>query len=97
MTRIYFAGHNNFGNRGCEALVRSVSGLIRTQVDAARFATPSVAIELDSKQWPQAAASGIEFVAAAPAAEKLRWWSRANRVLPTIERLGRPGCPLAPA
>ena len=97
MTKIYFAGHNNFGNRGCEALVRSVSGLIRTQLDSVQFATPSVAIELDSKQWPQAAANGIEFVSAAPASESLRWWSRANRVLPLIERMGRPGSKLDPA
>lgn len=90
MTQIFFAGHNNFGNRGCEALVRSVSGLIRQSVGDARFVTPSVALELDSRQWPAAAASGIDFVPAASFPSNLKWWNRARRVAPVIEKLARP-------
>lgn len=90
MTRVFFAGHNNFGNRGCEALVRSVSGLIRQRYPDARFTTPSVAPELDAGQWPDAVSKGIDFVPAAPYPGYLRWWNRARRVLPPLEKLSRP-------
>lgn len=90
MTQIFFAGHNNFGNRGCEALVRSVSGLIRQQVASARFVTPSVALELDARQWPDAAAQGIDLVPAATFPSAIKWWNRARRVLPAIEKVARP-------
>lgn len=90
MTRIFFAGHNNFGNRGCEALVRSVSGLIRQRYPDARFVTPSVAPELDASQWKDAASKGIDFVPAASYPAYLRWWNRARRVLPPLEKLSRP-------
>lgn len=90
MTKIFFAGHNNFGNRGCEALVRSVSGLIRQRVDSVRFITPSLAPERDLRQWTTGPKNGIDFVPASSVASGLRWWSRANRVLPFVEKVGRP-------
>lgn len=90
MTRIFFAGHNNFGNRGCEALIRSVSGLIRQRYSHARFVTPSIAPELDANQWKEAALEGIDFVQAPPFPAYLRWWNRARRVLPPLEKMSRP-------
>lgn len=90
MTAFFLAGHNNFGNRGCEALVRSVSGLIRERFDDAAFVTPSVAIDLDRQQWQDAHQFGIRFVEAAAFPARLRWWNRVRRVIPGIEKLGRP-------
>lgn len=90
MTSFFFAGHNNFGNRGCEALVRSVSALVRERYVDAQFITPSVAIDLDRNQWVDSEIAGIRFVEAASFPERLKWWNRVRRVLPAIEKLGRP-------
>lgn len=97
MTRIFFAGQSNFGNRGCEALVRSISGLIRRSYPNARFVTPSVAPELDAIQWKDGALAGIDLVPIAPPSSYLRWWDRARRVLPPLEKLSRPTYRLPPA
>lgn len=87
---IYFAGHNNFGNRGCEALVRSVAGLVRQQLPNAQFLVPATRADLDAQQWPEHAASGVQLVQAAPPPRKLRVWHWARRLLPAVEMLGRP-------
>lgn len=79
-----FAGHTTFGNRGCEALIRSTVGLIRTRQPDAQFIVPSSNIALDSRQWPQAADSGVEFVEAPPFPATVKWWNRAARVLPPL-------------
>ena len=90
MTAFFFAGHNNFGNRGCEALVRSVSALVSERFVDAAFVTPSVAIDLDRQQWQDADRFGIRFVEAASFPDRLKWWNRARRAIPSIEKLGRP-------
>lgn len=89
--KIFYAGHNNFGNRGCEALVRSVSGLIRENYPNCEFITPSVNIDLDARQWPDAKSkSGIQFIEAARFPSKLKWWNRVRRFVPAVEKVGRP-------
>ncbi len=90
MTQIFFSGHNNFGNRGCEALIRSISALVRARIPTASFITPSFDIALDSAQWPDATKQGIAFVESGEFPDLLRWWNRARRVVPFIEHLGRP-------
>lgn len=85
--KFYFAGHSTFGNRGCEALVRSTIGLLRERVPSSTFIVPSSNIELDRRQWPQAEGSGVDFVAAPPFPAVIKWWNRAGRVLPLVQRL----------
>ncbi len=85
--KFYFAGHSTFGNRGCEALIRSTVALVRGELPQARFVVPSSAIELDQRQWPQAESLGVEFVPAPPFPAAVKWWNRAARVLPPVERM----------
>lgn len=80
MKKIYFAGQDNFGNRGCEALIRSNVKLIREQFPDVEFLVPSSDIKSDSAQWPKAAALGVAFISSEPIPSKIRWWSRARRV-----------------
>ncbi len=96
MVNIYLAGQNNFGNRGCEALVRSVSSLIGTALPAATIYCPTYAQELDAAMWPSHSESGINFVPAPPFPSKLKWWSRGCRLLPFVEKMGRPDFNLDP-
>lgn len=84
--KFFFAGHSTFGNRGCEALVRSTIGLIRERLPDARFVVPSQSAELDRRQWPQAEAMGVEFVPAPAFPASIKWWNRAVRVLPALEK-----------
>lgn len=91
MKTILLGGHNNFGNRGCEALVRSTVDLLRQHLNSGfRVLVPSFDVELDARQWPDAAASNVEFVAASrqPAA-----WANRSRLysrLPWFTRFGWP-------
>lgn len=84
--KFFFAGHTTFGNRGCEALIRSTVGLIRQRQPKARFVVPSSAIELDRQQWPQAVDNGVEFVPIPAFPASIKWWNRAARLLPPVER-----------
>ncbi|MFZ5595217.1 MAG: polysaccharide pyruvyl transferase family protein [Pseudomonadota bacterium] len=81
MTTIYFAGQDNFGNRGCEALIRSNVKLIREQFPGATFLVPSRGIDRDAAQWPCANELGVEFIAAEPIPSAIRWWSRGRRFI----------------
>jgi len=84
--KFYFAGHTTFGNRGCEALVRSTVGLLRAHAPDSCFMVPSSDIALDRRQWPQAEALGVEFTAAPPFPSAIKWWNRAARVVPPVHR-----------
>lgn len=95
--KLYFAGHSTFGNRGCEALVRSTVGLIRQRLPEATFVVPSSAPSLDRVQWPQAESLGVEFLPAAPFPGALKWWNRAVRLLPPVEKWVVPTHTLPPA
>ncbi|MBI5926396.1 MAG: polysaccharide pyruvyl transferase family protein [Aquabacterium sp.] len=88
--KFFFAGQNNFGNRGCEALIRSTSWMIRQRIPDASFLCPSYDIQADQAQWPTSAQMGIEFVDAPPFPTAVKWWSRATRVLPPLEERTRP-------
>jgi len=88
MPTIYFAGQSNFGNRGCEALIRSSVKTIRQQLPDARFLVPSERRHDDEKQWPDAALQGVRLIDAEPMPGVISWWSRACRVLPSL--IGHP-------
>lgn len=76
---IYFAGQDNFGNRGCEALIRSNVEIIKEQFPEARFFVPSLRSDLDSKQWPEASQRGVRFVSPEPFPSTVKWWGRLRR------------------
>ncbi|AKU11734.1 polysaccharide pyruvyl transferase [Azoarcus sp. CIB] len=86
MKTIYLSGQNNFGNRGCEALVRSTVALLNKHLGAVRVLVPSLDIPRDAAQWPDAADDGVEFVSASvPPA----WWSHWDRICRRVPMLTR--------
>lgn len=62
--RFYLSGQRTFGNRGCEAIVRSTVGLLRAQFGEVQVLVPSVDIDRDRRQWPDAEKEGVRFVRA---------------------------------
>lgn len=82
--KFYLAGQQNFGNRGCEALVRSISGLVRRQLPDARFLVPTFDEERDRGQWPEIDQFGGEFVAAPRVPPIIKWWNRGIRLVPSL-------------
>lgn len=81
MKTIYFAGQDNFGNRGCEALVRSNVKLIGEQIPGASFLVPSREKTRDTAQWLGAGQHGVRFIDAEPIPSAIRWWSRGRRFI----------------
>lgn len=64
MQTFLFTGQRSFGNRGCEAIVRSTVGLLRQASPSAKFLVPSEDICKDAAHWPDAEDSGVQFVRA---------------------------------
>ena len=89
----YFAGQWSFGNRGCEALIRSNVKLIRELMPDARFLCPSMDSTLDRRQWPDAESHGVEFVPIARPPAILKAWNKLHQLVPAISQLGRPPAP----
>jgi len=87
---IYLTGQNNFGNRGCEALVRSTVDVVCRQMPGSRFFVPSNDIARDRAQWPTAAAEGVEFVPVERIPSRFIQWSRVCSRLPFLARLAWP-------
>lgn len=88
--KFLLTGQQTFGNRGCEAIVRSTVGALRHKYPAANIFVPSGDIPRDSVQWPDHAAHGVEFV---PAYQSLltRPWVHAQRLpVPALKRAGWP-------
>lgn len=85
MPTIYFAGQDNFGNRGCEALIRSSVKTIRQQMPDAKFLVPTKNRAQDSAQWPDAHKQNVSFVDAEPIPRAIRWWGRARRLWSKFE------------
>ncbi len=90
MKTIYLTGQNNFGNRGCEALVRSTVELLRAEFGDIRVLVPSADIARDAKQWPEAAALGVEWVEAPRVPSRFINWDRVTRRLPVLLNLAWP-------
>lgn len=87
MKTIYLSGQNNFGNRGCEALVRSTVGLLRAHLGDVRVLVPSLDAVRDLAQWPDAAQHGVEFVPAALPPASWTQWDRLCRRVPLATHL----------
>lgn len=90
MKRFYLSGQRTFGNRGCEAIVRSTVGLLREQFGEVEVLVPSVDIASDSAQWPDAAEHGVRFVPAYLPSQG-RYWVQLQRLpVPFLKRAGWP-------
>ena len=87
---IYLTGQNNFGNRGCEALVRSTVATLREQMPDVRFLVPSSDSLRDTAQWPDAAAWGVQFVPAPTVPSSYLQWGRLCRFLPFMKSMAWP-------
>lgn len=90
MKRFYLSGQNNFGNRGCEALVRSTLELLKAEFGEVEVLVPSFHSDLDKKQWPDAESAGCRFVRAMPYPLELKLWGRVRRLLPFIKHMYLP-------
>lgn len=90
MKRFYLTGQRTFGNRGCEAIVRSTVLLLKEQLGDIKVLVPSNDIERDSAQWPEAAEQGVEFVQTYMPSHT-RYWVHFQRLpIPLLKRAGWP-------
>ncbi len=91
MKRFYLSGQTNFGNRGCEALVRSTLQLLKQQFgNEVEVLVPSFRPDLDAPQWPDAHLQGARFVRAMPFPFELKVWGRLLRLAPRLARSRMP-------
>jgi colanic acid/amylovoran biosynthesis protein len=86
--KFFYAGQMSMGNRGCEALIRSNTMLIRERYPDARFFCPSEDEVLDRKQWPQAAEMGVDFTSVMRFPRELALWSKILKVTPSARGVG---------
>lgn len=86
--KFYYLGQISMANRGCEALIRSNTRIIRERHPGATLLCPSENIALDQRQWPDAADHGIEFVPIPPFPVPLKIYGRLYSALPAIRNLG---------
>lgn len=91
----YLASQTNFGNRGCEALVRSTVSTLRAAFGTVNVLVPSLDIERDKAQWPESARSGVEFVQAPAMPWALSKWSGACRRFPSLASFPHPKLSMA--
>ena len=88
--RFYLSGQRTFGNRGCEAIVRSTVLLLRERFGEVGVLVPSDDIRRDEQQWPESAQSGVTFVPAFVPGYA-RYWVHAQRLpLSALKRAGWP-------
>ena len=90
MKRFFLTGHRSFGNRGCEAIVRSIVQLLNEQLGETDVLVPSDDIKRDIVQWPDAAEHGVEFVQTYLPLHA-RYWIHSQRLpIPLLKRAGWP-------
>jgi len=90
MTKFYLTGQRAFGNRGCEAIVRSTVAVLQKVFGSIEVLVPSDDIERDARQWPEAKEFGVQFVHAY-APPHTRYWVHAQRLpFPLFKRAGWP-------
>lgn len=88
--KLYLAGHHTFGNRGCEALVRSTFDIIQRRFPGAEFLVPSTDLARDARQWPGLEERHGRLVAALDNVPVIRWWDRVARRVPGVRPLWEP-------
>lgn len=85
--KFLFVGHSDFGNRGCEALIRSISGILTDSAPETELLVPSSDPVRDAGQWPDAAQCNIQFVEPSSFPAAVRWWGRLVRRVPAVRKL----------
>jgi colanic acid/amylovoran biosynthesis protein len=60
--KVLVTGQKSFGNRGCEAIVRSTLSALQSAHGSVEMLVPSESMQLDEKQWPRSRESGVRFV-----------------------------------
>jgi polysaccharide pyruvyl transferase WcaK-like protein len=88
--KFYYAGQTYFGNRGCEALIRSNTKIIREAFPRATFLCPSDNPALDRRQWPDAEAQGVRFTSVPKFPFLLKVMSRLVENFPAVKALPIP-------
>lgn len=88
--KFYLAGQNNFGNRGCEALVRSTYHLISQVYPEATLLVPSFKKELDEQQWKLRPQESIQFINTFDTPKELIIWNKVIQKMPFLKRLIKP-------
>jgi colanic acid/amylovoran biosynthesis protein len=90
MKRFYLTGQRTFGNRGCEAIVRSTVMILNQTFGEVEVLVPSDDIKRDQKQWSVAGEKGVRFVEAYLPAQT-RLWAHLQRLpLKMLKRAGWP-------
>lgn len=85
--KIYLSGHTSFGNRGCEAIVRSTIELLHGEGCDKEYLLPSLDFEKDELQWPELNEYNIKLVRPF-SPPLLRFWVHLNRLpIPVIKKL----------
>lgn len=88
--RFYFSGQRTFGNRGCEAIVRSTVAMLNKTFSDVEVLVPSDDIARDEKQWPEAGQHGVRFVDAYLPAHTRPWTHLQRLPLPVLKQAGWP-------
>lgn len=91
MKKFYLAGHNNFGNRGCEALVRSTVQMLTEKFGPSEFLVPSYDAVADGRQWRDHADQGVRFVDVPVYPFNIKLWGRAVRQSDLFKSVWKPG------
>jgi polysaccharide pyruvyl transferase WcaK-like protein len=88
--KYYLLGHETLTNRGCEALIRGISTIIRERQPEAAFLALSANEEADRKQMADSNEMRICFVPTYPLPFYFRAWGKLHRVMPVIRRAWTP-------
>jgi len=92
MKKFYLTGHRTFGNRGCEAIVRSTVLMLNHVFRGVEILVPTDDIIRDQKQWPEASQYGVRFVEAYLPAHT-RYWVHLQRLpFKILKKAGWPFC-----
>lgn len=90
MASYFLAGHETLANRGCEALVRGISEIVRSFDTDASFIAPSYDPSGDRKQWGSDPSGVVRFVNAYRLPVHARAWVKVQRKFPWIRNLYLP-------
>lgn len=88
--KVYLAGQYTFGNRGNEALVRSMFEIVHSRFPEAELLVPTTDRGRDAPQWPSMASMHGRFVGAETNVGVIRWWERIASRAPILRPLWEP-------
>ncbi len=91
MKKVFFSGHRDFGNHGCEAIVRSTVSLLHSSYPDTKFIVPSTNIARDRAFWPDHQSSNVEFVDCLAPNAALRFVNKARKYIMPLNELYSPG------